>query len=162
MKKFSLLILLLLLLIPAIPTYAFTEPTQGTDNATDIILWAGDNITVSLTSANITVADAEDALTTAAEAGADIIADTMTDIANTYLAFLVVAFLIVVIFKWGGSVLYGLGVPVCFIYGFTTAGSQTVGSPLWVASVAIGILGFYFLYEIAKEPVARLIRRVRG
>lgn len=35
--------------------YAFDPPTQGSDNATDVVLWHGDNSTITIQSGNVTV-----------------------------------------------------------------------------------------------------------
>ena len=140
MKITFCLLLLLAVLIPANIVYAYGEPTQGTDNATDIIIWYGDNVTIE--SANLT-----------GEMEITGLTDTMEDISNDWLSFVIVAFLLWLFLKYGGAILYALGVPVAFTYGFVTAGSVTVFSPLWVAGVAIGIIGLYFLYNICMEAV---------
>lgn len=96
MKKFALLALLSVLV--AMPVYAYSPPNQGTDNATDIILWQGDTANVSITAANLTVkgdgyflltgeleiAHLQDAIV----AGADEIADQLGILSVTWMLFL--------------------------------------------------------------------------
>lgn len=148
MKRLVAFLVFCILLIPAGVAYAYDPPSQGSDNATDVILWYSDNLT--LEAVTLTIVDLEDALTTAAEAHADTVTDSMADISAKWLSFVIVAFLLWLVFWRGGVILYALGVPVAFVYGFVTAGSATVFSPLWVAGVAIGILGLYLLYQIAR------------
>ena len=46
-KRFLALVALAIALVAgASPAFAFDPPDQGTDNATDIILWYGDNLTI--------------------------------------------------------------------------------------------------------------------
>lgn len=157
MKRLTALLLLVALLVPSGVAYAFDPPDQGTDNATDVILWHGDNLTIQ--SANLTIADLEDALAAAAQAHADTLTDSMDGISDNWLSFFIVAFILMLIFWRGGVILKALGMPVAFVYGFVTAGNADVFSPLWVAGVAIGILGLYFLYQIALEGISLLGRR---
>lgn len=45
MKRIVLIILIALSLY-ASPAYAYDPPDQGSDNATDVVLWYGDNLTI--------------------------------------------------------------------------------------------------------------------
>ena len=137
MKHLSLLLAILPLLV-AYPAFAYSPPGQGTDNATDIILWHGDNVTIE--SANLTG--------TVEVSGLN---DTLDDIAADYLAFIVVAFFLVLVFMKQSIILDALGVPVTFVYGLTLASGETVYSTLWVAGLAIAIIGLYLLYKIAAS-----------
>lgn len=74
----------------------------------------------------------------------------------TEVLTLVLVLFITILALWQSKViLYALAVPVALVYGFTIAGEQEVYSPLWVAGLAIGLLGLYFLYLIAAEAVGR-------
>ncbi len=161
-------ILAVLTLGIAIPVYAFDAPTQGTDNATDVVLWYGDNLTLNnvtlnpvqfsgsiYLSNNVTISDLEDSMTTSAEAGATIIADALVDVAVDYLAFLIVAFLIAIIMKKDTIALNAVGVAVAMVYGLRTAADQVVFSELWVAGVAIALIGLYFLYRVASAGFSK-------
>lgn len=154
--KRLLIALLLLLALPLSVTsaYAYTPPGQSSDNATDIILWHGDNVTIE--SANITggveiTGDVE----ITGEVEITGLTESNESIAADFLAFTIAAFIIVIVLIKGGVILYALGVPVAFVYGFVTASEQEVYSPLWVAGVAIGLLGLYFLYQIAADVIGR-------
>ena len=152
--KRLLIIALLLLLLLATPVYAYTPPGQSSDNATDIILWHGDNVTIE--SANITggVEITGDVVVTG-EVEITGLTESNERIAADFLAFIIVAFIIAIVLAKGGVILYALGVPVALVYGFVTASEQEVYSPLWVAGVAIGILGLYFLYQIGADVMGR-------
>ncbi len=142
MKLTLCLIMLLALMVPVGTAYAFDAPNQGTDNATDVVLWHGDNLTI-------------ESATISGDIEVVGLIDSIEDIAADFLAFLIVAFLLVIIFKYGNTILYALGVPVSFVYGFVTASSQEVYSPLWVAGVAFGLIGLYFLYITASGAIKR-------
>jgi len=144
-------LLILLLLLPialSVPVYAYTPPNQSSDNATDIILWHGDNVTIE--SANVTGG---------IEVTGDVTITGLTEsnesIAADFLAFVIVAFIIMTVLMKGSVVLYALGVPVALVYGLAVASDQDVYSPLWVAGVAIGLFGLYFLYLIAAAAIRR-------
>lgn len=157
MKATFILIVLLLLLIP-MPVYAYDIPGQGTDNATDVILWMGDNITIE--TANLTIDSGN--LTVAGTVEITGLTESNEDIAGDFFSFLIVAFIIVLVLKIGGPVLNSLGVIISFIYGFTLASDQEPYTLLWVAGVSIGLFGLYLFFEIAKEPVSKVVSLVRG
>lgn len=73
------------------------------------------------------------------------------------LAFVVVVIIVILVRE--RTIFYALGVPVALVYGFTVASEQDVYSPLWVAGVTIGILGLYFLYQIAMGVVGEIRKR---
>jgi len=155
LKRLLIIIALLSFLLPASIAYAYTPPGQSSDNASDVILWYGDNQTANLTieSANLTLL--ADNFTVSGNLTITGLTESNESIASDYLAFLIVAFLIVIVLVKGGVILHALGVPVAFVYGFITASENTVSSPLWVAGVAIGILGLYFLYMVGANVVGR-------
>lgn len=58
--------------------------------------------------------------------------------------------LVLVLALWRESIFfYALAVGVSTVYGFLLASSETNGSALWVAGVAIGLMGLYFLCQVA-------------
>ena len=71
------------------------------------------------------------------------------------LTFVIVAYFLSVVLIKENTILNALGVPVAMVYGFNTASGEDVYSPLWVAGVAIALLGFYFLYQIAAGAIER-------
>jgi len=90
MRWLITLIILLLLLILATPVHAFDIPTQGTDNATDNVLWHADTANISILNGTITITGLETALTNSMEGAADEIADQLGTIS---LIWAVLAFL---------------------------------------------------------------------
>ena len=141
MKRTLALLAILALLIP-VPVYAYTPPEQGSENATDIIICHGHNMTIE--SANLTgtiaIDSLEDALVAAAEAHAAAIAED-------YLTLVIVALLVALVFWKGTIILYAIGAPVTIVYGLSLA---TPGAELsmWMAGVAIAFIGTYFFYRI--------------
>ena len=154
--KYILALVLLLSLAVATPALAFTSPAQGTDNATDVILWHGDNITIESGNITITSANLTGSVGLTGEVEVTGLTDTLSDIADDYLALLVVAFFIGVVLLKQSTVLNALGVPVAFVYGLSLASGEDTYSTLWVAGVAIAIVGLYFLYQIAADVVAKI------
>ena len=73
---------------------------------------------------------------------------------SSFLGLVIVALFIGVVLTKGGVILYALGVPVALVYGLAVAREYEVYSALWVAGVAIGILGLYFLYQIGAGIVS--------
>ena len=71
------------------------------------------------------------------------------------IAFLAFVFITILALWQNKVILYALAAPVNIVYGFVTASEQEVYSPLWVAGVAIGILGLYFLYQIGADVFGR-------
>lgn len=67
---------------------------------------------------------------------------------GSYLAFLVVAFILGLIFWKGGIVLKSIGFSVALVYGLTLASSCEIYSAMWVAGVAVALIGLGLLYEI--------------
>lgn len=144
MKSKALLILVLILAIalPAIPAFAFTEPSQGTDNATDVIIWHGDNLTIS----DVTI-DGEVTI-----AG---LTDSLDDAAESLLSFIIVGFIITLAFIKPGDIFHAIAAGVSIVYGLVLASNQTVAEPLWVAGVSIALIGLYFIYTIAAGAIRK-------
>lgn len=153
MRLLLALSVMLVLFIP-LPVSAFTPPTQGSENVTDVIIWYGDN--VSIESANLTIESAnlsvsieslEEALVSAAEAQAEALNENTSGIAADYLALFIVALLIALVFWQRSIITYAIGAPVAIVYGLSLAVPSAELS-LWVAGVSIAIIGTYFLYQI--------------
>lgn len=141
MKILLILLMIVMALIP-VSAYAYTPPGQGTDNATDVILWNGDNVTIE--TANLTG--------TVSISGLN---NQLETISEDYLAFVLVAFLIVLALWQGSAVLQGMAVPVSFVYGITRAAEETTYSPLWLAGVGIALIGLYLLFKIAADTIKK-------
>ena len=141
MKRTLVLLVILAILLP-VPVYAYTPPEQGSENATDIIIWHGDNITIE--SANltgtITIDSLEDALVAAAEAHAAAVAED-------FLTLIIMALLIALVFWQKTIILYAIGALVTIVYGLSLAQPGAEQS-MWMAGVAIAFIGTYFFYRI--------------
>lgn len=133
----------------AAPALSFDPPEQGTDNATDVVLWYGDNLTIA--SANVTVNELD--LTVDGEVTVTGLTDSIDEAAGNIFAFIVVAFVLSWAFIRGGAVLQAIGTVVAFVYGFRLASEYEVYTSLWVAGVAIGLIGLYFLYSLVPEDI---------
>ena len=133
-KITALIIATGILLWCALPVMAFTEPGQGTDNATDVVVWYGDNQT-------IVVEDLEAGI----DSGAAVIADAHTATGNQFLTLAIVALIVASAFAVRSLFLYIICCPVAVIYGLTTASDATAGSSLWAAGIVITIFGLYCL-----------------
>ena len=79
----------------------------------------------------------------------------MSNFIDAFLPLAIITLLLILALWQGRIIIYALSMPACFVYGFVTAGNQEVYSPLWVAGVAIGLLGLYFLYLIAASAIGR-------
>lgn len=147
-KAISISIILLIALAAGVsPAFAFDLPGQSSDNATDVVLWYGDNLTMESGNLTLTIVDLEDALTAAAEAQAATITDNQTTISNQYLALLIVALIIALVFWQRTLFLYMLAVPVCMVYGLSLAANSDNGSSLWVSGIIVAVIGTYCLFK---------------
>lgn len=184
MKRLILLLTVIFALtIGASVSFAYDPPSQGTDNATDIIIWHGDNVTVTglesslsiianalsqqgvpiVISNNVavTITDLETALTAASEALADIIADSIISVAESFLLFIIVAALLALAFWQKSLFLYILACPVGLVYGLSLASGETPKSPMWVAGVVIAIIGTSCLYKVVIAGLEGMGIKVR-
>jgi len=161
MRKAITLTLLLAALIAAgtSPVFAFTPPSQSSDNATDVILWYGDNVTIESANVTLTIVDLEDALTAAAEAQATVITENQSSISNDYLALLIVAFIIALVFWQRTLFLYILAMPVCMVYGLTLAADNTTQSSLWVSGIIVAVIGTYCFFKAVMMGIEDYKRR---
>ena len=136
------------------PAFAFTPPSQGTANATDVVLWHGDNATVNMPD-----------LTTAAEAGAQVIADALIDFLDGLIAFLLViaitAFALIKGDPQRAPFPYLLAVPVNLVFGLIYASVKVPASSEWVEGVIVAIIGTYLLVRVATSQFDKLRKRRR-
>ena len=130
----SILLALMVLVAFASPVMAYDPPAQGTDNATDIIIWYGDNLTVSgdftITSGELTITGVEDFLT------------------SVLLLLIVVGITALAFWQKQNIMLWIVACPVAVVYGLTTAAGATINSSLWVAGIAVAVIGLYCLYKV--------------
>lgn len=68
---------------------------------------------------------------------------------------LTVLFIIVIVLWQNKTFLTAIGIPVTWVYGFSMAADETVLSDMWVAGIAIGLLGVYFLYKLVMQGFGR-------
>lgn len=136
MKKLLFVIIVIWLIIPGARASAYTEPEQGSDNATDVIVWQGDTLNIDLS-------------------------DVVEETAEQLFTFIVVAALATWAIMNKGWFLKLVVCPVLIVYGLRLAGGETLFYPLWVAGVVIAVIGTYFLYQQAAL-LAGLIRDKRG
>ncbi len=130
----GLLIVFLIILCP-LPVLAFSPPGQGADNATDVIVWHGDNLTLDTTGLNDALVDVE---------------STVNNIGEELFALLVVGSIMALIFWQRNLFLFILGAPVAIIYGLTLTGPSPDWSLFfWIAGVIIAIIGTYCLFKAA-------------
>lgn len=146
----AVVILAVLFLNPSV-ALAYDPPNQGSDNATDVIIWHGDNET------NVIVWD--EPLTVALD-------DTLTVVWDDMFSLALVAFIIALAvsqqkdqFSEKGLFLYIVSAPVAIVYGLSLASGEPVYSFLWVAGVAIAIIGTYFIYKVAVMGFAAIRKR---
>ena len=156
-----ILLVVLAALFSVMPALAFTPPTQSTDNATDTINWYGQTQNITISSANLTIAGLQTALTAASQAGAQVIADDMTDIALQVSALVLVILISALAFCKKDDFLYLLSVPVDMVYGLTYASVSTPKSAPWVIGLIVAIIGFYCLFYVIYKNLVGFIRRRR-
>lgn len=141
MKKYAFIFLLcmILSLLPVSTAYAFDTPNQSTDNATDVILWPADDLTVNVD-------------TTGIEGSID-------DSSEQFFIMALTALIIGLVFWQKQSLFLRLaGVPVAIVYGLTVASVATYTLALWVDGVIIAVIGLYFLYSPALSIIQRAKR----
>jgi len=161
--------------------YAYTPPTQGTDNATDIIIWYGDNLTItgldtSLSTIanalsqqgvpitftnNISITDLEVSLIAASEVHAQVIADSNESIAMDFLSFLIIVAILAFTFWQKSILLYALSCPSSLVYGLSISASTTVSSARGVAGIVIAIIGTYCLYKAVMLGLEDIKQRTK-
>jgi len=163
MKRIIITMLIITLTLLATPVLAYTPPEQGTDNATDVILWYGNNMTIA--NANLTIIGLEDAITAAGVAQAQVLVDSQGSNTETYLGMVLVVFIIILAFLPFNSpamaiFLNSLACLVGILYGLSLAVTQTYGSSLWLSALAIAILGTACLFRAATMGWGQ-IKRLR-
>ncbi len=160
MIRFLALLSFLALLV-ASPAFAFTPPSQGSDNATDVVLWHGDNLTlnnvtlnpvqfsggVALTG-NFTVLGFDDAVIAASDNLSVTLKNSFEDKFDDLLLFLMIAAFAALVFWQKNAFLYLAAVPVLMVYGLSMAAGETVYSSKWVLGVVIAVIGTFCLYRV--------------
>jgi hypothetical protein len=139
MKKAIVLLALLAVLIPAGSAFAFDPPAQSTDNATDVVVWHGDNLTIN--SVAITG-----------------LTDSNEKIADDYLSFIIMAFIVILALTIKGNaglVVSGIAVPVTMVYGFRMASEYVVYTSLWMMGLCIGLGGVFFLFKLVMQGFSK-------
>lgn len=138
--KYALIILvaLILSLVVAVPALAYDLPTQGSDNATDIILWHGDSANVTLSGFDI-----ETAITDAATSIVNEVSDSLTTVLGFIVSVLVTFGLAILAYWRGDKPLFFLSGIAFMIYGFTYWSTSEVYSiVLVVVGIFLGIRAF--------------------
>ena len=166
MKKLIIAILIITLALVATPASAYTPPGQGTDNATDVILWYGNNLTIAngnltIIGANVTIDGLEDAITAAGEAQAEVLADAQEASTEDYIALLLVAFVTGLAFWQRSIFLYSITAPLNLVYGLSLATEQTNGTALWVAGLIVAIIGTFCLMKAVSMGFSEIKLRLR-
>lgn len=146
MKHLPYLIALFLTLFISSPALSFTPPSQGTDNATDVILWYGENLTIK--AHDITISGLEDALVAAGEAQAEIISASNNTIAGDFTLLFLVALVMTLVFCKSNIFLYSLGAPTGIVYGLFLASGADGNISFWVIGVVIALIGTYCLFRV--------------
>jgi len=114
--------------VMAVKVFAYDEPAQGTDNATDIIIWHGDNLTIE----NITIEGLEDALVAAAIAQTDASTAAQSTLLTTIIGFVIVILLAVLAYWHREMLLYIISGLAFMIYGFSYTDTSVYISALLV------------------------------
>lgn len=150
----------------ALPAMAYTPPGQSSDNATDIILWHGDNLTIASVNATVAITGLGGALTAAGEAGAQVIADEYGSIWDEVLLFVLAGAITVLAFwqreKKDGDFLMIVACPVNMMFGLYLASDNTVGETKWVMGVIITIIGLFCLFAVVLPALLSGVQRMRG
>jgi len=139
---FAILLLSFLLLV-AVPVYAYSPPGQGTDNATDIIIWHGDTANVTAVAA-VTVAGLEDAMV----AAADEIADQLGIISVAWL---------LTVFLFGMALLAYIGKdrPLFAVagFGFVINGFAFLSTSIWTCILMVLAGIFLVIRAFTKKGI---------
>lgn len=144
MKRITVVLLALIMIMPAaLPARAYSPPAQGTDNATEVIIWHGDDMTVNVDTSGIE----------------NVISDESEEIFLLLLTGLIVGLAL-----WqrkSSPFLALLGVAPAVIYGLTVARDMDTTRAFFVDGATIAVFGFYLLYSTASENsvVKRIFRK---
>lgn len=144
MIKYPLAILIALLLILALaaPIYAFTPPGQGTDNATDVILW-GDNVTLTV--------GVPGGLTVAGDVEIDLLQDSLANLLAFIIVGSITAFVVLRKSNFGKSIASIL----LLVYGLRMAIPEDLWSVLWMAGVIIAMVGTGLIFGVVLEAIGK-------
>jgi hypothetical protein len=145
----TLLLVSLAVLGVASPVLAFDPPTQdATANATDVILWHGDNVTIQgWVDVNL-------------DGDVDVIG--VSDFLTNFFLFIVVsgvtAFVVLTNSIFGKSVTSIL----LLVYGLRMAIPEDIWSVAWMAGVVIALIGtgllFRTIWESIKPKVTKMLK----
>jgi len=172
MKYIIILLMVITSCLFTAPALAFTPPVQGTDNATDIILWHGDNLTLNnvninplqfsggvTLSGNFTINDFDDAILAASDNISVTVVNSFEDKFNDLLLFFMIAAFTTLVFWQKNAFLYLVGSVVLMVYGLSFAANTIVMSASWIAGMMIAVVGTYLLFRVAANEILPLLRR---
>jgi hypothetical protein len=146
MKRLVGVLIIIILLGCASATYAFTPPTTVSDNASSVVLWHGDNVTLSNVTVNIT--GLQTSLVAASQAHATAITQGINSIVNQVEAFLFVLFITILAYWHRDKWLYILSGFILIIYGFSLGSTNLLYSIIFVLA---GIYSFIKLGDSRHE-----------
>ncbi len=164
----ALLAALLLILTLAAPVYAFDPPTQGTDNATDVILWPGDTVNVTAntilqgsvyvtSNASIYI---EDVVEAELEGEVTVEVTGLEDFFDDIFLFIVIAAISAyAILKKDAVFAKIITSPLLIAYGARLAVTDTVYSTLWMAGVVIALIGTSLLFKVIWDAVGEKVKK---
>ncbi len=144
----------------ALPVYAFDEPTQSTDNATDVILWYGENQTISVAgnvtlstvpitwSSNLTVTGIPELNDTISTVSENIIDELET--INASFIILALLFFVTILAYWHRDKILYVVAGLLFIvtgFGFST----TIVSDMMLLEISLVITGIAIVFKAFKK-----------
>jgi len=65
-----------------------------------------------------------------------------------FLKLGIVSLLVALTFWQKSLFLYALMCPVCIVYGLSLTAGELTSSPLWMAGIAVAIIGTYCLFKV--------------
>ncbi len=148
MKRLALILACVIILgLVTTPVFAFSPPSQGTDNATDVVLWYGDNITI--TSANltgtITMANLQTAMVAAAEAHATAINTKTQTIYNSSILYIITFGIIAIAYWHRDKFLYYFAALTILFTSFSLWATD------WKLSLILGAMAVYTAFKGSWE-----------
>jgi hypothetical protein len=155
--------LILILMIAGVMSFQ-VRSASAFEASENVSLWFSNNLTIetanlTINSANVTVADIEESITAAAEAGATIIAESQADASDALLILLIVTLLNALAFWQKHPFLYCLMVPLDIVYGLYYTVGNTEGSGAWVAGIIIALVGTFCLFRVVMMGLKGISNR---
>jgi hypothetical protein len=147
MRKIAVSLLLAVIVVAGIigivldvtPSYAFSPPSQGSDNATDVIIWYGDNMTLNADiSGNVTIPGVTDLVSAVEQASEDII-DELQIINVSIIILALVLFIAILAFWHRDRIMYIVAGLLFVVVGFGF--STTIISDETLLSISLVITG---------------------